>query len=152
MMILAYWETVKQYYANLQENLGAVIHYGNITPTAQTVDDVIVRNVEGTLTFTVGTDYFDMAAGYSIILDWTGTAPDPKQIMINMKNNGLVSFYDLVGGAYAIGGSSTYGTYNITRWGTDMPMSWSYSTNTQPQTVAPRIVTGKLTHCSSCLS
>lgn len=38
--LLMLWDVYKQYYANLQENIGAVVHYGSITPTTQTVTSV----------------------------------------------------------------------------------------------------------------
>jgi len=51
--VLAYWEIYKQYYANLQENVGAVVHYGDITPTAQTVNNIDIFKPDNTTLITL---------------------------------------------------------------------------------------------------
>jgi len=148
MGFLAYWEIYKQYYANLQENTGAVIHYGDITPTTQTITSIKVTDQ------ITGNDYTISQAptisvpimiqqGLGIRIAFTGvTPPDPKQIMINLRNNGTVSVYDLCGGALVLNGTNILdGYYNATRWGMDYVINWNYSTNTQPQVVAPNIAT-----------
>ena len=41
---LAYWEIYKEYYANRQENIGAVVHYGSITPTVRSVTGISITS------------------------------------------------------------------------------------------------------------
>ena len=41
--LLAYWDIYKCYYSNKQEEIGAVIHCGNGTNTAKTIDTVTIK-------------------------------------------------------------------------------------------------------------
>lgn len=147
MSVLAYWEIYKQYYANLQENVGAVVHYGDITPTVQTVTSIIMyRGTFDPVTLLQAPSITPMVtifAGNVVILTFTGaTNPDLTQIMINTERNGIVSLHDLFGGAYSKPTATTIrGVYNASRWGDDVWLNWAYSTNTQPQVVAPNIAT-----------
>lgn len=143
--VLGYWDIIKQFYSNKQEEIGACIHYGTITPTAQTVTSIDIGQPGGggslTLPVSPATNGLQLQAGTNIIANITGAAPDPKQILIKTQNNGLVSLYDLLGGAYAQGAGYIDGTYNATKWGDDVAINWMYSTNTQPQAVGPIVAT-----------
>lgn len=147
MGFLAYWEIYKQYYANLQENVGAVIHAGVITPSVQTVTTVVADDALANLNNPIARSPAisfptSLMEGYILIINFTaGTSPDPKQIMINLERNGLVSFYDLMGGVFQTTTTAYRGVYNGSRWGVDTPINWDYTTNAQPQIVAPNIAT-----------
>jgi len=143
---LMYYETLKQYYWNLQENIGCVVHYGNITPTAQTITNVLAYDPVSTESWDIvelpatGENKY-LSAGVTISISYTGAVPDMRQVMVNLMNNGTITMHDLLGGAYNDSGAAIMGTYNSSRWGMDMAINWNYSTNTQPQTVAPRLAT-----------
>lgn len=148
MGVMGYWDTVKQFYSNKQEEIGAVIHYGTITPTAQTIDNIQANSADFSNNWTIDESpnssmTYAMLAGTSIQVNYTGAAPDPKQIMINLVGIGAISFYDLVGGAVFNDTVATFltGTVNTTRWGTPIANNWNYSTNTQPQAVGPIVAT-----------
>jgi len=145
MGFLAYWEIYKQYYANLQENIGAVVHYGDIAPSAQTVTGFLAAVIgQGDTPLAQAPNRLDLWAwnpGTAIIVTFSGTAPDPKQIIVNTTNSGQVSLHDLLGGAYRITGTQINGTYNSARYGTQVMLNWDYATNVQPQIVAPNIAT-----------
>lgn len=144
--LLMLWDVYKQYYANLQENVGAVVHYGNITPSAQTISLFTLMPAGMNIPVAPGQNTLLMPlklGDYFAINHTTGTPPDPKQIMVNLNNGETVTLYDLCTGSVTYPTTSTMRAYpNLTRWGSDIVIiNWNYATNTQPQTVAPNIAT-----------
>lgn len=143
--ILSYWDTIKQYYANQQENIGAVVHYGTITPSEQTISNILVTTNAGSINIeqapTTGT-IATITPGGIILVTFAGAAPDPKQIMINTIEHGSVSMWDLCSAAVQnLSPTTLNGFFNASRWGTTQIINWNYSTNSQPQVVAPNIAT-----------
>lgn len=147
MGFLAYWEIYKQYYANLQENVGAVIHAGPVTPSVQTITTIDVYDAAGVPSWQLKkapllSMYGMIKNGYLFQVDFSGTAPDLKQVMVNIMGLGQVSIFDLCGGAINLVTSTRYiGNFNASRWGNLTAINWDYSTNAQPVTVAPSIAT-----------
>jgi len=141
--LLIYWDIYERYYANQQEKRGAVVHCGDGTATAQTVDEVAVIKTSlgewDILEAPAISDGLLLQAGFSLRILYTGTEPDPKQIYFRLQNNGLVSFYDLVSGAYTSSTGFWQGVYNITRFGQDVIINWQYETGSTPRTVKPRV-------------
>lgn len=145
--LLTYWDIYKNYYANKQLKEGAVIHTNAITPTAQTVDEITLYDTTGN-SYVIAeapdtTDSTVAGMGYTIVIDYTGTAPDPKQILVTTEQHGLISIYDLATGAITI---DTVGTritayYNSSRWGYTLLRNWLYQTNGMPMTAQPRVAT-----------
>ena len=80
--------------------------------------------------------------GTQITITYSGARPDPNQIMFNLRSNGTISIANLCGSAINDPSSTEIqGTYNASKWGADYIINWNYSTNAQPQTVAPNIAT-----------
>ncbi|AXH73118.1 MAG: major capsid protein [Microviridae sp.] len=143
--LLIYWDIYERYYANQQEKRGAVVHCGDGTTTTKTITSIVLFSPDGNTgetivpAPTVG-DIAVMLPGYKIQVAYTGgTAPDPKQVYIKMQNAGLVTLFDLWGGAYMDTGSQLIGVYNSARWGADTPINWQYETGSLPRTVKPRV-------------
>lgn len=146
--LLMLWDVYKQYYANLQENIGAVVHYGDITPSVQTITNVTAFATGGasqvvTEAPATSLGYVPLPAGSFVAVTYAGAAPDPKQVMLNLMDGRTISFFDLAGGAITPSTPTTLRGYiNTSRWGSGIQITnWNYSTNTQPQTVAPNIAT-----------
>ena len=97
------WDVYKQYYANLQEGVGAVVHYGSITPSSQTITSISISQPGAVFGLprvpSTATTMPFLVAGASITVNFTGTAPDLKQIMLNLQDGRLISVYDLASGA-----------------------------------------------------
>lgn len=148
MGLLSYWDTIKNYYANQQENVGAVVHYGDITPTAQTVTNLKYADASLTMYLSIPispgvADPMPFGPGFSFDITYAGATPDTKQIMINFQTGESISVWDLCTGAITFPTATRiYGAYNSSRWGTNLvPVNYAYSTNAQPQVVAPNIAT-----------
>ena len=147
--LLMLWDVYKQYYANLQEGVGAVVHYGSITPTVQSVTGISVTSPPAVGGISVlrrpaGTTIIRLVTGgYIDITHTSGTPPDVNQIIFYMDNGQMISIADLCGNAIRATSATTIRAYfNSARWGTNlMVLNWDYSTNTQPTTVAPNIAT-----------
>lgn len=143
--LLIYWDIYERYYANQQEKRGAVVHCGDGTVTPKTITSIQINTgLPDFLDFnldeapTIG-DPVMIKPGYSIVVNYTGAAPDPKQVYIRLSKNGLVSLYDLWGGAYQEYTGGIRGIYNSTRWGIDEPINWQYETGSTPRTVKPQV-------------
>ena len=101
MPILAYWEIYKQYYANKQEEIGAVIH----TPIDPIIETVTALEGYNNLTQetsvipfnTAGSNLLLLDANTSIYVAYTGTPPNPKQIYLIDIDDNAISLADLVG-------------------------------------------------------
>lgn len=152
---LGYWDIYFQYYANKQEEIGAVIHSAGAVLTDQTVDvfefiDPTMSN-ELTVPEAPAETTLGVGLGWTMRLTYTGmTPPDPKQILIQLQNNGTVSFYDLASGVIVDDGTSLLsGTYNGIRYGADVVKNWRYATNADLYTVAPAIVTFPLNNINA---
>lgn len=146
MPFLAYWEIYKQYYANLQENLGAVIHKAEETATAQTITNLeyYVANTtsSGTVEIVESPAVSEMGrlmAGVTIVGAYTGTAPNLKQVFINFMDGQQISLYDLGSGAVTVSGGSISVAYNASRWGELTPLNYYYLSGIQARTVSPEI-------------
>lgn len=149
--LLSYWDIVKNYYANKQEEIGAVIWSGALIATPQTVNTVQLIEPIGSSGYTIPqaplTGAYAAELSWQIEIAYTGATPDPKQIMIQTSNGGLKSFYDLVSGVITDSGTTLLGTYNALTWGASNVLSnWSYMTNSQPVQIAPNIFTFPLTN------
>ncbi|AXH78022.1 MAG: major capsid protein [Microviridae sp.] len=141
---IMYIEVYKQYYANLQENIGAVIHNQVPAPTAESIDGVSILSQGATWTISqapttgeIGT----LTTGSLITINYTGTTPDPKQILFNTMDGQTISVYNLGTGAISDLGASLEIIYNAQRWGRLIITNWRYQLPTDTRLVAPGIVT-----------
>jgi len=139
---LAYWEIYKNYYANKQEEIGAVIH----TPAQALLENVLEITVtQGSTTTIVPQSptwvsifmtrftevQIEVTAGQTII---------PSQILFN-TSMGIVSFEDLCNTITKVGDFYT-GVYNAERWGISQYMNnWRYITGNDLGVGAPAVAT-----------
>lgn len=84
---LAYWDTVKNYYANKQEEIGYVIHTER-TEAVETVDEIRIKpNIgsEVVVPPSTGTPINRLVTNFSdsIEIDFTGTEPPLNDIVLN---------------------------------------------------------------------
>lgn len=136
---LAYWDIYKNYYANKQETVGAVIH--SPKPTINTTVTAITINTTG-LPQSPATNIVTFRNGDAIGIDYAGLPPDPATILVNFFTPNVVtlSMADLVeAGGFTDNGSSLLGTYNWPRWGDQAATNWDYQTPTQVGIVPPRV-------------
>lgn len=140
---LAYWDIYKNYYANKQEERGAVIH----TIPLALVDTVGTVGFNGTNNipeFPV-TSLIALTDGGEFTIDYTtGTAPLPNQIMIQTQYRGWLSLEQL-GSRFTDDGVSVLTVlYNFGYYGLDYAIAWRYRTDAEINTVPPRVVTFSL--------
>lgn len=143
---LAYWDIYKNYYANKQEEIGAVIH----TPAGgliETVDSIDFTNQYGTDTLSVypGVDSIVLDETTSWVLTYTGTSPLLNQIMVQTQNNGWVSLQELSTGTWD-SGTQWSGTFNMSKWGADIAFNWRYITASDINNGIPLVATFPLTN------
>ncbi|AXH76550.1 MAG: major capsid protein [Microviridae sp.] len=141
--IIAYWDIYKNYYANKQEEIGAVIH----TPAealVETVDDITIDNQYGNnqpLSGTApGTGSIELDNTALLFINYTGTSPIPSQIMITTPS-GRRSFEELCTGIFDNGLGVISGTYNFGKWGASQAWYWSYITAADINNRQPAVVT-----------
>ncbi|AXH75582.1 MAG: major capsid protein [Microviridae sp.] len=132
--ILAYWEIYKNYYANKQEEIGAVIHTPAITPN-QTVDPPIEITTDGiTETLPTGSSgTVDINGSSTIEINWTGTAPTGIMILTDNGWQTLESLFNVVAGNPITG--AYIGSEPLTAF------QWRYRTATDNQLLPPAVVT-----------
>lgn len=138
---LAYWDIYKNYYANKQEEIGAVIH-NPVEATEQTVDTITLlpfndelpeAPLENPMTVDVST--------LQAIVAYTGTAPLLNQIIIN-TSLGEFSIRDLFTtinagtGSYTLSGATQGGTW----------YSWRYAQPNDVEVVEPQVTTFPLSN------
>jgi len=151
--LMIYWDIYKNYYSNKQEKIGAVIHTNAITPSAQTITTV---KYNGSITIAekpaLTTSLVPIQAGGSIVITYSGTRPDYKQIYINLDDGRMISIYDLATGAIvAISGTLDSAFINTTRWGTGaVIINWNYMGTNTPIVAEPTIQTFDLKNIDTC--
>lgn len=138
--LIAYWDIYKNYYANKQEEIGAVIH----TPAAAnitTIDGIDFDNVTlpnppsgPVVAFNIG--------GNGWLITYTGTSPDLTQVFINCSmGTGRISLFNLMTDIFDDGAGNIYGTANTADWGIGTISSWEYASPTDIQPRPPEVVT-----------
>lgn len=153
LLILMYWDAYYQYYANQQEGIGAVIHTTQNTTNTETVTEIYAIDLDnggneiGLYPTTIpGRAMMD---GYKIQIYFTGTEPDPKQVMFRLDTNEYVSAFDLCGGNIGLLNAVTdviEGVYLYSRYGARVITSWRYRTNADAISVTPEISTFPLSN------
>lgn len=145
--LLTYWEIYYNYYANLQEEIGAVVHCPPMTPTPETiVPGATFAAQPDTTTWLIEespdiSEPFTMTTGWSFDFGYIGATPDAQQIYIDTSPHGLISLYHLCGGEITDTGSALRGVYRADIWGDIVTANWQYITNTQPVTVGVNVET-----------
>lgn len=139
--VLAYWDIYKNYYANKQEEIGAVIH----TPAEaliETVDAIkLISEVTGTQS--LGTVpglpiLFDMTTVIST--EYTGATPLADQIYIQTTDFGWKTMKELCT-SVVDDGTALEGHYDFSRWGATSAVYWRYQDPTDINQGQPQIST-----------
>lgn len=147
--LLMTWDVYKNYLANKQEKIGAVVHTPG-TGLVETIDDIEVsigggpattlaeRPATGAL-FTLDTVFTNI-----ITVNFTGADPLPDQIMVNILGLGLrplstfTTLYSSAAGVHNYGYTGALGTIQIDSWG--------YINVADPVTRMPKVVTFPLSN------
>lgn len=139
---LAYWEIYKNYYANKQETIGAYIHT-DLTTIIDTVTSVQIfdqlGNLISGLNHTPGGGV-PILPTYYFQFNYTGTTPDPTQLLIKTIEHGDISLQDISIGVQDIGTALT-GVINSSKWGTTSAQSWDYIKINTPTNGKPIVKT-----------
>lgn len=144
---LMYWEIYYNYYANLQEEIGAVVHCPAAGTNDATISEVGFQNTTETVTQVI-TEYPDntdppnvLMEGYELYLNYSLGTVDPTQIMISTVEHGLISFYDLCQGVLVDTGAIVTGTFSFHIWGPTTILNWRLMLATDPVTVGVNVTT-----------
>ena len=91
--LLGYWDIYKNYYANKQEEIGAVIHLSIPTPAPH----IVTMTLDGE---NVGTKAFPnpplpLLPASIIVIENDGTYQNPKDVLIGIKIGGVITPYIL---------------------------------------------------------
>jgi hypothetical protein len=118
--LIAYWDIYKNYYANKQEEIGAVIHRPAIT-IETTVDNITISGAEVNPGGGVQPPAY-LGQNFEIIINYTGTEPIPEQILFNTtvgqysaQQFGTV-LHDTANSKLIILYDNRYGTIYVTSW------------------------------------
>lgn len=151
--LIAYWDFYKNYFANKQEEIGAVLH----TP-AQALQqiDTIQTGPAGTapgagtnIPIAPGGTLVTLTAGQQFWIDMSvthsGQTPNPTQILFN-TSQGLLSLQQLTGGV-SLTPTPDYwtGAFNASQWGTIDIYSYQYIDDITANPGKPSVVTFALT-------
>lgn len=140
---LAYWDTYKNYYANKQEEIGAVIHTPK-TNINETVDQITASGQ--TIPANPATGPLTQAnIGTEINVEYTGSFPDPNDIYFNTQQHARVSLGIL--GEWRMAGVDNY-TVTLTNSsydGIDI-IDWSYRNSADNYQGQPKVQTFPLEH------
>lgn len=140
--LLAVWDIYKNYYANKQEQQGAVIH----TPGVALIEtvDLIARARPSETNVNIPeapTEAFVMFQdGDFLQIDFTGTQPLPEQIIINTVEHGELSALELCGSFALLIAGVIAGEYIGSTWGeTTTVISWRYREGTDLNNGKPAV-------------
>lgn len=145
---LTYWDTVKNYYCNKVENIGAVIHTERVA-LVMTVTDVAIDYVGGGTTSIPQTPappasvITDPAA--DIVITYVGARPIESQIIIQ-TSIGPLSFEELTIGNVTEDGLTFYAAFDYDKYGIIFLNEWDYQNPYETPMLPPRIVTFPLTN------
>lgn len=125
--IIAYWDIYKNYYANKQEEIGAVIHTP-VEALVETVDTITVETGTTTDALTNTPDIpIPLTYDTEIQVAYTGAPPLPNQIYIQTQNQGWITMESLCVNIVD-DGVILLGYYDIGKWGGDYAIVWRYRT------------------------
>lgn len=135
--LLGYWDIVKNYYANKQEEIGAYIHT-TIIDNVETVDTITSNGTPWTVYPT--NSLAQLVSITPIEVAYTGAVPQPDQIMVQLQYAGWQPLSSLITLWGSLGGGVVGGPYN-NRFGVDYVINWRYKAPTDINTVKPQVVT-----------
>lgn len=144
--LLGYWDIYKNYYANKQEGIGAVVHTGGVEPI-ETVDTITIA---GTLvSFEGGDDGIQIYGDEMVTVGWIGDPadqPNPATIMF-ITNIGPISMAEMVPVINYATNSFEGTIFDV--W-TDLVINgWRYISETEIEVGPPRVQTFPLANIDS---
>lgn len=94
---LAYGDIYKNYYANKQEEVGAVIHNTDVikTITVVTVQDASGNEIVNEYYSGLAPANWSMTPDSNITFEYTGTAPEPEDLLVTMGNGQNYAITDM---------------------------------------------------------
>lgn len=139
--ILMYWDIYKNYFANKQEEIGAVIHTPSIT--LQTPADIYV---DGTNVLAEDPAISNWEATDGTFLDLV-FSEQPQQIIIRITPGGQALASELfINWEIITPGVRYRGYFDHARWGNLTLISWRMTTSTDIATGLPAVATFPLTY------
>lgn len=131
---LAYWDIYKNYYANKQEELGAVIN----TPTIDLNQTILAVTVDGNaLPEDPSSAPFILNTGSIINVQYSGAAPSPATFLFYLGGLGWVQANTL--GDWLAGAPTSIELQYDGRYGIISIESWRYITGNDTVTQAPKV-------------
>lgn len=140
LAIIALWDYYKNYHANKQEEIGAVIHTTidiNETVDAINLDAGTFTGVLPEAPTTIPPVTLNSSSNI-IYIGYTGTAPNPDDIMIQLDNGTKYSMSTL---GVLISDNGTLQTYGYANLGPIAVINWSYRTATDGGQLSPQVET-----------
>lgn len=142
LYLLAYWEIVKQYYSNKQEEIGAMLDTV-IENTINTINEITVNGLELPQAPSLGTVW--ITNGMEIVISFTGAEPDLSQVIVTATSGRRYTLAQLLPD-YIVAGSTLSGIYNSSVYGSVVGMYWQYQQPTDTVTTQPTITTFPLSN------
>lgn len=139
---LAYWEIYKNYYANKQEEIGAVLH----TPTVaivQTITTLLGGPTTGQadIPLSPSQDIVQLKENDLITVNYTGARPIPSQIIIRTLYNGDKTLAQLAPRLLGASPGVDQYYYDFTNNGLNYAVNYRYQTASDIVQTAPEVVT-----------
>lgn len=133
---LALWDIYKNYYANKQEEIGAVIHQPVIDPGGA---PSAIESAD-TIPLAPAISLVELRASEPIIVSYLGGAPNPQAIIINTQYNGKKSLSELCTQIDDTG-TTLECVYNQAYFGIDYAINYSILSGTDLITGTPQVTT-----------
>lgn len=136
---IMYWDVIKNYYANQQEKIGAVIH----SPAEALINLVTSIDIEGTVIPAYpGANPKIMEENTTITINKSPGVQPLYMILIN-TNMGQLSCEE-IGTVILETGAAIYIEYDVSRWGRRTAYNWNTVDSRQLRTGQPRVQTFNL--------
>lgn len=136
---LAYWDIYKNYYANKQEENGAVISKINTfainkTITSIKADATTIPDSVTPPALVILTD------GTTLTVAYTGATPDIDTVLVDIFQGTPLSLRELGVGVWTDTGTALYNTYNFNKYGVQYARQWDYIKNSDALNAPPEVV------------
>lgn len=132
LVLLMYWEIIKNYYCNQQEEVGAVIH-NTFDGETEPID-----SVEANGTILDGTTTVLLTAGSQLEIAYPGVAPTLSGIMIRLTDDTLISAEEIGTQISDVGGVITI-AFDAVRFGSMTVNNWEYRQPNEAIDLAPQV-------------
>lgn len=136
---LAYWEIYKNYYANKQEEKGAVIHRAIPAPINRTVDRIVISMVGEIAGPSEPQEIQQLVDGLAIEVQWINPAPNMNDIMLRKLDGTLITLIEVLGYNYTTVGQTYQGTVTGRGAGGVVITNWQYRSVFDPLDNKPEV-------------